>query len=81
MAWDFSTEPDFQAKLDWVEDFCREEIEPLDFVFPYAVRSPDPGSRPTCAVCSSRSRTRGCGRSSSTKSWAAPVSVSSSWRY
>ncbi len=42
MGWDFSTEPEFQKKLDWVEEFCREEIEPLDFVFPYAVRSKDP---------------------------------------
>src|SRR5438270_8100462 len=36
--WDFSTEPEFQAKLDWVEQFCREEIEPLELLFPYAVR-------------------------------------------
>ena len=42
MAWDFSTEPEFQKKLDWVEHFCREEVEPLDYVFPYAVRSKDP---------------------------------------
>ncbi|MCH2171858.1 acyl-CoA dehydrogenase family protein [Myxococcota bacterium] len=42
MAWDFSTEPEFQEKLDWVEKFCREEVEPLDLVFPYAVRSKDP---------------------------------------
>jgi acyl-CoA dehydrogenase len=42
MAWDFSTEPEFQKKLDWVEEFCREEIEPLGYVFPYAVRMPDP---------------------------------------
>ena len=42
MAWDFSTDPDFQKKLDWVEEFCKEEVEPLEFVFPYAVRSPDP---------------------------------------
>jgi len=42
MAWDFSTEPEFQKKLDWVDEFCREEVEPLDLVFPYAVRSPDP---------------------------------------
>src|SRR5258708_9996144 len=33
MAWDFSTEPEFQEQLDWVETFCREEIEPLDLVF------------------------------------------------
>ncbi len=42
MSWDFSTEPEFQAKLDWVEQFCREEVEPLEFVFPYAVRARDP---------------------------------------
>ena len=42
MAWDFSTDPEFQKKLDWVDEFCREEVEPLDYVFPYAVRSPDP---------------------------------------
>ena len=42
MAWDFSTEPEFQKKLDWVDEFCREQIEPLEYVFPYAVRSPDP---------------------------------------
>jgi alkylation response protein AidB-like acyl-CoA dehydrogenase len=42
MGWDFSTEPEFQEKLDWVEQFCREEVEPLDMIFPYAVRSKDP---------------------------------------
>jgi acyl-CoA dehydrogenase len=31
--WDFSTEPEFQAKLDWMKRFVREEIEPLDLVF------------------------------------------------
>jgi len=40
-VWDFSTEPEFQAKLDWVEQFCREEVEPLELVFPYAVRMRD----------------------------------------
>ena len=42
MAWDFSTEPEFQDQLDWVEQFCREEVEPLELVFPYAVRMRDP---------------------------------------
>ena len=45
VAWDFSTEPEFQALLDWVEVFCREEIEPLELVFPYAVRMRDPKMR------------------------------------
>jgi alkylation response protein AidB-like acyl-CoA dehydrogenase len=42
MGWDFQTDPEFQEKLDWVAQFCKEKIEPLDYVFPYAVRSPDP---------------------------------------
>lgn len=32
--WDFSTDPDFQQKLDWMETFVREEVEPLDLLFP-----------------------------------------------
>ncbi|MHB8499196.1 MAG: acyl-CoA dehydrogenase family protein [Acidimicrobiales bacterium] len=38
MAWDFSTDPEFQDQLDWVARFCREEVEPLELIFPYAVR-------------------------------------------
>jgi acyl-CoA dehydrogenase len=34
MAWDFSTDPAFQAKLDWADDFVTREIEPLDLVYP-----------------------------------------------
>jgi acyl-CoA dehydrogenase len=34
MAWDFSTEPEFQEKLDWIDAFVREEIEPLDLLWP-----------------------------------------------
>ena len=34
MSWDFETEPDFQAKLDWVDAFVREEVEPLDQIWP-----------------------------------------------
>ncbi len=30
MAWDFSTEPDFQSRLDWMAAFVREEIWPLE---------------------------------------------------
>jgi acyl-CoA dehydrogenase len=33
MAWDFTTDPEFQEKLDWVDRFVREEIEPLDLLF------------------------------------------------
>ncbi|MEA2221027.1 MAG: acyl-CoA dehydrogenase [Solirubrobacteraceae bacterium] len=30
MAWDFSTEPTFQAELEWMAAFVREEIWPLE---------------------------------------------------
>ena len=32
MAWDFETDPEFQKKLDWVDAFVTNEVEPLDFV-------------------------------------------------
>ena len=32
--WDFSTDAEFQEKLDWVNSFVREEIQPLDLLFP-----------------------------------------------
>jgi acyl-CoA dehydrogenase len=30
VTWDFSTEPEFQAQLDWMAGFVREEIWPLE---------------------------------------------------
>ena len=30
MAWDFSTEPEFEAKLEWMRSFVRDEIFPLE---------------------------------------------------
>jgi len=30
MAWDFSTDPDFQEQLDWMAQFVRAEIWPLE---------------------------------------------------
>src|SRR4051794_36704878 len=40
--WDFETDPEFQKDLDWIEEFVRHEIEPLDFVVrnPYDVNDP-----------------------------------------
>jgi acyl-CoA dehydrogenase len=42
VAWDFETEPEFQKELDWMDQFVREEVEPLDFVLgsPYEVHDP-----------------------------------------
>jgi acyl-CoA dehydrogenase len=30
MAWDFSTEPEFESKLEWMRAFVREQIWPLE---------------------------------------------------
>ena len=32
--WDFSTDSEFQEKLDWIDGFVRNECEPLDLLFP-----------------------------------------------
>ncbi|MCP3913768.1 MAG: acyl-CoA dehydrogenase [Actinomycetia bacterium] len=42
MGWDFETDDEFQAELDWIEEFVREEIEPLDFIVksPYNINDP-----------------------------------------
>lgn len=33
MAWDFETDAGFQQKLDWMDEFIRTRVEPLDLVF------------------------------------------------
>src|SRR4051794_11343316 len=33
MAWDFSTDPEFQLKLDWMRDLVRNEVWPIETVF------------------------------------------------
>ncbi|MEV0248038.1 acyl-CoA dehydrogenase family protein [Nocardia sp. NPDC050712] len=34
MAWDFETDPEYQRKLDWVAEFVKAEVEPLDLIYP-----------------------------------------------
>ena len=33
MAWDFSTDPEFAAQLEWMRTFVDEEIEPLSLFY------------------------------------------------
>ena len=40
MAWDFETDPEYQKKLDWVDEFVREHCEPLDLAFPHLQFTP-----------------------------------------
>ena len=42
MGWDFSTEPEFEEKLQWMRTFVREEIIPLETL---ADRWREPGGR------------------------------------
>ena len=41
--WDFETDPEYQQKLDWVEEFMVNELEPLDLVAldPYDKKNPE----------------------------------------
>ena len=32
MAWDFSTDPEFERKLEWMRTFVREEVWPIEAV-------------------------------------------------
>ena len=80
MAWDFETEPEFQAKLDWADAFVREEVEPLDLLWPDLVFTPlddraAQGHRPAEAA---GARRRACGPPTSAPSSAARATASSS---
>ncbi|MCW2866663.1 MAG: acyl-CoA dehydrogenase domain protein [Marmoricola sp.] len=48
--WDFSTDPDFQQKLDWMAAFVREECEPLDLLFPHGGDPYDVQNRASRAI-------------------------------
>jgi acyl-CoA dehydrogenase len=40
--WGFETDPEFQAKLDWADDFMRTEVEPLQYVINHPLDLKDP---------------------------------------
>jgi acyl-CoA dehydrogenase len=42
MAWGFETDPQYQAELDWVEEFVRTEIDPVDMLVEHAWDVTDP---------------------------------------
>ena len=42
MSWGFSTDPDFQVELDWIETFVKNEVEPLDHILGSAWNIHDP---------------------------------------
>ena len=40
MAWDFSTDSDYQAKLDWAAAFVDDRVTQLDLLWPHDVYKP-----------------------------------------
>ncbi|MEZ5498624.1 MAG: acyl-CoA dehydrogenase family protein [Steroidobacteraceae bacterium] len=50
MAWNFETDPDFQRELDWMSDFVRAEVEPLDLVFRHPADPFDPARKGPAAA-------------------------------
>jgi acyl-CoA dehydrogenase len=40
MAWDFTTDPEFEAQLEWMREFVRTEVEPLDLLWPHGHHTP-----------------------------------------
>jgi acyl-CoA dehydrogenase len=40
-VWDFKTEPEFQEKLDWIDQFVTEQVEPLDVLDQPAYKRPE----------------------------------------
>jgi acyl-CoA dehydrogenase len=35
VAWEFSTDPDFDEQLTWMRGFVKDEVAPLDLAFPH----------------------------------------------
>jgi acyl-CoA dehydrogenase len=75
MAWDFSTDPGFQAQLDWMADFVCTEVWPLE---PIVDELGEEGFARAIASLQEKSRPAGCGPRISIRSSAARASGRSS---
>ena len=80
MAWDFSTEPEFEAKLDWMRGFVREEIMPLETLYE-VWRTPEGRERFTRIVAPLKEevKAQGLWAAHLRPRWAAAASARSSW--
>jgi acyl-CoA dehydrogenase len=59
MSWEFETDPAYQRELDWVEEFVREEVEPVDLVVKHAWDLQDPVRQRLIPPLQERVRERG----------------------
>jgi len=57
--WDFATDQDYQADLDWAGEFVRNEVEPLEFVIPNIYDVSDPLRQELIIPLQRRVRDRG----------------------
>ena len=65
MAWDFSTDPEYADQLKWVEEFVREECEPLDLIIEESHDLHDPVRQALIPPLQRSSRSAACGRPTS----------------
>jgi len=59
MSWDFETEPEFQLHLDWMKEFIREEIRPLDMILGNPYDKADRKSQAIAAPLKEKVKERG----------------------
>ena len=59
MAWEFETDAAFQEHLDWVTEFVRTEVEPLDHVIEHPYDLADPVRNELIRPLQDRVRERG----------------------
>jgi len=59
MTWEFETDPEFQTELDWIDDFVRTEVEPVDMVIEHAWDMSDPLRQRLIPPLQARVRERG----------------------
>nr|WP_249137452.1 acyl-CoA dehydrogenase family protein [Bradyrhizobium tropiciagri] len=57
--WSFETEPEFQKELDWIDDFVRREVEPLDYILGSQWNIHDTGFKKLVRPLQAKVRARG----------------------
>lgn len=77
--WSFQTDPGFQQELDWIDQFVRDEVEPLDHVLGSQWNIHDPEFQRLVRRCRSRFRNAACGPATWGLNWAARATASSNW--
>ena len=75
MAWDFETDPEFQTELDWMDEFVRDEVEPLDFVLDDPYDKSDERAMEILRPLQAQVKAAGCGRVISVPSSADPATA------